>query len=73
MYIWKFTVTATRERFMESPLHDTSERYVAAYSHEQAHSYVWARLNKAGWKVDEIKAREIFLEDIRDSCDHITD
>lgn len=73
MYVWEFTVTATRERFMERPLHDTSKRYVAAYSYEQAHSYVWARLNKAGWMVDEIKAREIFLEDIRDSCDRITD
>lgn len=73
MYVWKFTIQATRERFMEPPLHDTSERYVAAYSYDQAHSYVWGRLNKAGWKVDSIKAKTVFLEDIRDSCDQTTD
>ena len=73
MYVWKFKVTATRERFMEPPLHDTWEEYIAAYSYDQAHTHVWARLNKAGWTLDKIEAKEIILEDIRDSCDHTTD
>lgn len=73
MYIYHFTIKATLERFMEPPLHDTHERYIAAYSYEQAHSYVWGMLARAGWKVDEIKGRQHILEDIRDKCDHITD
>ena len=54
MYVYKFTIKATRERFMEPPLHDTSEHYIAAYSYDQAHSHVWGMLNRAGWKIDEI-------------------
>lgn len=73
MYIYKFIVEATRERFMERPLHDTSEHYIAAYSYDQAHSYVWSQLNHAGWEIRSITGQEIFLQDIRDKCDHITD
>lgn len=73
MYIYKFTVKATRERFMEPALHDTSEHYIAAYSYEQAHSHVWAMLEKGGWKIDQIQGKEVWLQDIRDSSDHITD
>ena len=73
MYIYKLTVEATRERFMEPPLRDTSEHYIAAYSYEQAHSYVWSMLNKAGWKIQRITGKEIFLQDIRDACDRTTD
>lgn len=73
MYIYHFTVEAVRERFMEPPLHDTSEHYIAAYSHDQAHSYVWSMLNKAGWKVQRITSKEVYLQDIRDTCDHTTD
>ena len=73
MTIYKLTVKAVRERFMEPPLHDTSEHYIAAYSYDQAHSYVWAMLNRAGWKIDEIRGKEVYLIDIRDSCDHVTD
>jgi len=73
MYVYKFTVEATRERFMEPPLRDTSDHYIAAYSYDQAHSHVWSQLSKAGWKVNRITGKEIFVQDIRDSCDHITD
>ena len=73
MYIYKFTVEAERERFMERTLHDTSEHYIAAYSYDQAHSHVWSMLEKAGWKINRITGKEIFLQDIRDTCDHITD
>lgn len=73
MSIYKFTVEATRDRFMEPPLRDKFDDYIAAYSYDQAHSYVWARLNKAGWKVQSISGKEIFLTDIRDACDHTTD
>lgn len=73
MYIYKFTVEATRERFMESPLHDTSEHYIAAYSYEQAHSHVWAMLEKGGWKVNKITGKTVYLQDIRDTCDHTID
>lgn len=31
MYIYKLTVEAIRERFMEPPLHDKFEEYIAAY------------------------------------------
>lgn len=72
MYIYHFTIKATRERFMEPPLHYTHERYVAAYSYDQAYSHIWAMLNKAGWKIDEIRGRKLILEDIRDECDKIT-
>lgn len=73
MYVYKFTVEAERERFMERPLHDTSEHYIAAYSYDQAHSHVWGMLERAGWKVKRITGKEIFLQDIRDACDHVTD
>ena len=73
MYIYKFTVEATRERFMEPALHDTSEHYIAAYSYEQAHSHVWAMLEKGGWKVNKITGKTVYLQDIRDTCDHTTD
>lgn len=73
MYVYKFTVDAVRERFMEPPLHDTSEHYIAAYSYDQAHSHVWRMLEQAGWKVKQIKGKAIFLQDIRDACDHTTD
>lgn len=73
MTIYKLTVKATRERFMEAPLHDTSEHYIAAYSYEQAFSHVRAMLKRAGWNVDEILGREIYLVDIRDQSDHVTD
>lgn len=73
MYIYKLTVEATRERFMEPPLHDRFEEYFAAYTFDQAHSHVCARLNKAGWKVQSISGEKIYLQDIRDTCDHTTD
>lgn len=73
MVIYKFTVDAERERFMEPVLHDTSEHYIAAYSYDQAHSHVWGMLERAGWKVNRITGKEIFLQDIRDSCDRTTD
>lgn len=71
--IFKFMVEATRERFMEPPLHDKWEEYIAAYSYDQAHSHIWRRLEKAGWQINKIEAREILLQDIRDACDHTTD
>lgn len=73
MYIYKFTVEAVRERFMESPLRDTSEHYIAAYSYDQAHAHVWGNLERAGWKIQKITGKEIYLQDIRDACDHTTD
>ena len=73
MYIYKFTIDATRERFMEPPLRDTSEHYIAAYSYDQAHSHVWGMLERAGWIIQRIAGKEIFLQDIRDVCDHTTD
>ena len=63
MYTYKFIVEAERERFMEPPLRETSERYIAADSYDQAHSYVWERLKKAGWKVMKITGKIIILEE----------
>lgn len=73
MYIYKFIVEAEREQFMERTIHDTSEHYIAAYSYDHAHSHVWGMLERAGWKINKITGKEIFLNDIRDSCDHTTD
>ena len=73
MYIYKFIVEAERERFMERPQRDTSERYIAANSYDQAHSYVWKMLERAGWKINRITGKKVYLDDIRDSCDHTTD
>ena len=63
MYAYKFIIEAERERFMESPLRETSERYIAADSYDQAHSYAWERLNKAGWKVNKITGKKIILKE----------
>ena len=73
MTIYKFTIEAVRERFMEHPLHDKFEEYFAAYSYEQARDHLFARLNNAGWTVKKITGKQLFLQDIRDSCDHTTD
>ena len=73
MIIYKFTVEAERERFMEKPLHDKFEEYFAAYSYDQAYDHICARLKKAGWTVKSITGKQLFLQDIRDSCDHVTD
>lgn len=73
MYVYKFTVEATRERFMEPPLHDVSDHYVAAYDYDQAHSYVWSKLSRVGWNVQSIRGKEIWIQDIRDKSDHVTD
>lgn len=71
--VYVFKVEAVRERFMEPPIHATSEHYIAAYSYDQAHSHVWANFERAGWKVEKITSEEVYVQDIRDSCDHITD
>lgn len=73
MIIYKFTVEAVRERFMEPPLHDKFEEYFAAYSYDQARSHVWRRLEKAGWSIKSLTGKQLILQDIRDACDHITD
>ena len=72
MMIYKFTVEAMRERFMERPLHDVSEHYIAAYSYEQAHDHVVKMLTRAGWKIKKITEKNTFLQDIRDECDRVT-
>ena len=54
-------------------LRETTERYLAAHSGEQAIDYVQKGLERVGWKVTKIRCRDIPLHDIRDSCDHITD
>ena len=73
MTVYKFTVEAERERFMEPPLRDTSDHYIAAYSYDQAHSHVWSNLTRAGWQIRRITGKEILVQDIRDACDRITD
>ena len=67
MNVYKFIVDAERERFMESPLRETTERYVSADTYDQAHSYVWERLEKAGWKVKKITGEKIILENAKDT------
>lgn len=74
MYIYKFIVEAERvDHHTGNTVHDTSEHYIAAYSYDHAHSHVWGMLERAGWKINKITGKEIFLNDIRDKCDHITD
>lgn len=73
MTIYKLTVEAVRERFMEKPLYDKFDEYFAAYSYDHAHDHVRKRLEKAGWTVKKITGKQLFLQDIRDTCDHTTD
>lgn len=65
MTIFKFTIEATRERFMEPPLREVHEHYIAADSYDQAHTYVWERLRRGGWEVQRISGHQILLQDIR--------
>ena len=73
MYVYKFTVKATMKTIRGEELHDTSRHYIVAYSWEHANDHLRQKLTKAGWKIEDIKSSEIFVEDIRDKCDHITD
>ena len=73
MYIYKFTVKATRDRFMEPPLRDTSEHYIAAYSYDHALTHINQMLTRGGWKINSVDGKEIYLHDIRDQSDHLTD
>ena len=73
MTIYKLTARATRMGHMGQQVHDTSEHYIAAYDYAQAQWHVHNNLTKAGWYVDGIDGKEIYLHDIRDSCDHTTD
>lgn len=65
MGIYKFTVEATRERFMEPPLHKVHEHYIAADSYDRAHTHVWKLLQRGGWEIRRITGRKIILQDIR--------
>ena len=67
MYIYKFVVEAVRERFMESPLHDTSEYYIIAHTYDQAHTHVFRMMEQGGWKVNKVTGKKIYLHDIRDA------
>ena len=78
MSIYKIVVKAERQGIdmfsgKEKTFHDTSERYIAAYSCDHALSHVKSSLERAGWKVKDMIPYDIYLHDIRDSCDHITD
>ena len=66
MKVYRFIVEAERERFMESPLRDKSEHYIAAYTYDQAHSHVWGMLERAGWKVLRMSGERIILQDARE-------
>ncbi len=65
MSTYKFTVDATRERFMERPLHEVLDYYVAADTRDQAHSHVMSLLHNGGWTIRSIKGEEIIVMDIR--------
>ena len=65
--VWKFTVQATRDG-----QRDTSKHYIAAYAYEHALSDLRYRITSAGWTIEKITLREIFILDIRDKCDQIT-
>ena len=67
MGTFKFTVEATRERFMERSLHEVLDYYIAADTRDQAHSYVLNLLYNGGWKVCSVKGEEIIFVDIRKS------
>ena len=70
MTAYRFTVKASRDRFMEPPLCETHDYYVIADSYEQAHSHVWSMLNSGGWKVEKfINAEPIIIQDIREKHD----
>lgn len=78
MYIYKVIADIEREsvRGFDGKTviqRETTENYLAAYSGEQAIDFVRKGLERNGWKVTEIGWRDIFLHDIRDSCDHTTD
>lgn len=73
MLVYKITVTAERERFMEGPLKDTSEHYIAAYSYDQAKQHVEDNMKRGGWKIISMRSEEVYVHDIRDSVDHTTD
>ena len=78
MYIYKVIAKVERETvgMFDNKVHvqtDTTERYLAAYSCEHAINFVESDLKRVNWKVLDITAKEIFLLDIRDSCDRITD
>lgn len=46
--------------------------YIAAYSYEQAVTYIRKRLSDAGWTVDTLEGHRISIADIRDICDQTT-
>lgn len=73
MLAYKITVTAVRERFMEAPLKDISEHYIAAYSYDQAKQHVEDNMKRGGWKITSMRSEEVHVQDIRDSIDHTTD
>lgn len=71
MSTYKFTVDATRERFMERPLHEHLDYYVAADTRDQAHGHVMRLLRNGGWSVNSVKIEEIILVDIRGDREQI--
>lgn len=71
MSTFKFTVDATRKRFMERPLHEHLDYYVAADTRDQAHSHVMSLLQNGGWNVKSVKGEEIILIDIREGREQV--
>ena len=69
---FRFEVQAHQARLSEHP-RDTWEEYVAAYSYDHARQSLISRLARAGWTVDAITGRQIYIQDFRDHSDHVTD
>lgn len=66
MSTYKFTVDATRERFMERPQHEVLDYYIIADTRDQAHSYVMSFLHNGGWNIRSITGEEIIVVDARE-------
>ena len=67
MKVYIFTVTAVRKRFMEPPLRETFEDYIAADDYDQANTHEHEMLKRGGWDIEKISSecRNISFQDIR--------
>ena len=60
MSAYKLTVYATNERY--SPWEDISEHYVIADFADAAIDHVKGHMEKAGWKINQIRDTAIVIE-----------
>lgn len=65
MRLYKYTVTATRERFMERMLFDTYDYYIIADERDQADTCLGEMIRKGGWNLKRVVCEECLAVDAR--------